>query len=110
MLFDALGLGVFAVTGCQKALDAGLSPVPACLVGVLTAVGGGVVRDVLVAEVPRVLREDVYAVAAILGTFVVVAGENFGWPPLITAGAGAGLTFAARVLSVRLGLRIPRAR
>lgn len=110
MLLDALGLGVFAVSGSQKALMFGLGPVQACLLGVLTAVGGGVVRDLLVAEVPRVLREEVYAVAAILGAAVAVGGSLLGLPPLVTAPAGVALTFFVRVLSVRLGLKIPRAR
>lgn len=110
MLLDALGLGVFAVSGCRKGLEFGLHPVSACLIGVLTAVGGGVVRDLLVAETPRVLREEIYAVAAILGTVLVLAGEWQGWPPVPTALAAVGLTFGLRVLSVRLGLRIPRAR
>ncbi len=110
MLLDAVGLGVFAVSGTQKALLFGLGPASACLIGVLTAVGGGVVRDLLVTETPRILREDVYAVAAILGTIVVVAGDRFGWPALETAVAAAMLTTLARVASVRLGLRIPRAR
>jgi uncharacterized membrane protein YeiH len=110
MLLDALGLGVFAVSGTQKALDFGLNPAAACLIGVLTAVGGGVVRDLLVTEIPRVLREDVYAVAAILGAALVALGAHLGWPPLLTAALGIGLTFVVRVASVRLGLRIPRAR
>lgn len=110
MLLDALGLGVFAVSGTQKALVFGLNPAAACLIGVLTAVGGGVVRDVLVAEIPRVLCEEIYAVAAILGTVVVILGQGFGWPPLAVAVAGVAVTFVVRVLSVRLGLRIPRAR
>lgn len=110
MLLDALGLGVFAVSGSQKALMFGLGPVQACLLGVLTAVGGGAVRDLLVAEVPRVLREEVYAVAAILGAAVVVGGAALDLPVLMTATAGVALTFVVRVLSVRLGLRIPRAK
>lgn len=110
MLLDALGLGVFAVSGTQKALAFGLNPAAACLIGVLTAVGGGVVRDLLVIEVPRVLREDVYAVAAILGAALVALGAHLGWPPLLTAGLGIALTFVTRVGSARLGLRIPRAR
>ncbi|MFE3838974.1 trimeric intracellular cation channel family protein [Pseudogemmobacter sonorensis] len=110
MLLDAIGLGVFAVTGSQKALDFGLSAPSACLIGVLTAVGGGVLRDILVAEVPRVLREEVYAVAAILGAAMVVLGTSLGWSPVTTAGIGFALTVVVRVLSVRFGLRMPRAR
>ena len=109
MLLDALGLGVFAVAGTQKALAFGLHPAAACVVGVLTAVGGGVVRDLLVTEVPRVLREEVYAVAAILGSILVVIGLSFNWSPVLTTLTGVSATFAIRVLSVRLGLRIPRA-
>lgn len=110
MLLDALGLALFAVSGTQKALLFGLGPAPSLLLGVMTAVGGGVLRDLLVAEVPRVLREEVYAVAAILGAGVVVAGHYLGWPAVPTAIAGGALTFVLRVVSVRLGLRLPRAK
>ena len=73
VVLDALGLGLFAVTGCRKALDHGLDPLACLLLGVLTAVGGGALRDLLVAEVPRVLREEVYALAACLLRLVSVA-------------------------------------
>lgn len=110
MLLDAVGLGVFAVSGTQKALGFGLSPASACLIGVLTAVGGGVIRDLLVAEVPRVLREEIYAVAAICGALIVVIGASLGWPMAETAVAAATITIALRIASVRLGWKIPRAR
>lgn len=110
MLLDAVGLGVFAVSGTQKALAYGLSPSSACLIGVLTAVGGGVVRDLLVAEVPRVLREEIYAVAAIAGAVVVILGDRFGWPVAETAAMAAAVTIVLRIASVRLGWKIPRAR
>lgn len=110
MLLDAMGLAVFAVAGSQKALLYGLAPAPALLLGVMTAVGGGVVRDLLVAEVPRVLREEVYAVAAVLGAAVVVLGNQLGWSAVPTALAGIVLTFVLRVVSVRYGLRLPRAK
>ncbi len=110
MLLDAMGLGVFAVSGTQKALVFGLGPASACLIGVLTAVGGGVVRDLLVSETPRVLREDIYAVAAAVGAGIVVLGDGLGWPVLETAMAGAVVTIAVRIASVRRGWRIPRAR
>src|ERR671933_846237 len=68
MIFDALGLGLFAVTGATKALQFGLGPVQAILLGTITGVGGGVLRDVLLREVPTVLRqgEALYAVPALL--------------------------------------------
>ncbi len=109
MLLDAFGLGLFAVSGCSKALAFGMAPLPAVLLGVITAVGGGVLRDVLVAEVPRVLREDVYALAALIGAAAFVAGVGLGLPQPATAVLAIALTFLVRVLSVRRGWQAPRA-
>jgi uncharacterized membrane protein YeiH len=109
MVMDALGLGLFAVAGCRKALDFGLDPLPALGLGVLTAVGGGALRDLLVAEVPRVLREEVYALAALAGAAVVVAGRHFALPEVAVAVAGVVLAFAVRVISVWRGWSAPRA-
>ncbi len=108
MVFDALGLGLFAVTGCRKALEAGLDPVACLALAVVTAAGGGVARDLLVAEVPRVLREEVYALAALLGAGVVLLGDRLGAPEAATTLAGVAAAFALRVLSVRRGWRAPR--
>jgi uncharacterized membrane protein YeiH len=68
LVLDAAGLALFAVSGTVKALAAGLNPVAAMLLGVLTGVGGGMLRDVLVSEVPAVLRGELYASAALAGT------------------------------------------
>ena len=108
MAFDALGLGLFAVTGCRKALAYGLDPPAALLLGVLTAVGGGIVRDLLVAEVPRILREEVYALAALVGAGIVVLGEALGWPDTLVTLAAVAVAFVLRVVSVRLGWSAPR--
>src|SRR3954467_7109630 len=75
MIFDALGLGLFAVTGATKALQFGLGPVPAILLGTITGVGGGMLRDVLLREVPTVLREGLYAIPALLGATVLVIAQ-----------------------------------
>lgn len=109
MVLDALGLGLFAVAGCQKALSYGVGPLPAMLLGVMTAVGGGVARDLLVAEVPRVLREEIYALAALVGTMVVVGAHLLGLPPLSGAVVGSTLASALRILSVLRGWNAPRA-
>lgn len=109
MVLDAIGLGFFAVSGCAKALSFGLSPVPAILLGVLTGVGGGTVRDVLVAEIPRVLREEVYAFAALIGATMVVVGHAQGWPPVPVAIGAIAVTVALRIFSVVFGWRLPRA-
>jgi Glycine transporter len=76
LLFDAAGLGLFAVAGTQKALAFGLNPVMAALLGMLTGIGGGMTRDVLLAEIPTVLRVDLYAVAALAGAAVVVTADD----------------------------------
>lgn len=109
MVLDAAGLGLFAVAGCGKALTFGLTPVPAVLLGVLTACGGGVVRDVLVAEVPRVLREEIYAMAALLAAVILIAGAELGLPRAPVAIAAALAGFLLRVVSVWRGWSVPRA-
>jgi uncharacterized membrane protein YeiH len=108
MVFDALGLGLFAVTGCRKAMEAGLDPVACLALGMLTAVGGGALRDLLVGEVPRVLREEIYALAALLGAAVVLVGDRLGWPEAVATLGGVAAAFLLRVLSVRYGWRAPR--
>src|SRR5690349_23806014 len=75
---DALGLGLFAVTGATKALQFGLGPVQAILLGTITGVGGGMLRDMLLREVPTVLREGLYAIPALLGATVLVVAQAFG--------------------------------
>ncbi|BBE35932.1 trimeric intracellular cation channel family protein [Sphingosinicella microcystinivorans] len=110
MLFDAMALGFFAVAGARKALTYGIDPLPAVLLGVLTAVGGGALRDVLLAEVPRVLKVgELYALAAMLGATIVVAGDALNLPSTLVGIAGALGTFALRMVSVRFGLTAPRA-
>lgn len=100
-IFDAIGLGFFAVAGTSKALDAGLPGWAAVGLGVLTAIGGGVVRDVLAGEVPLVLRREIYAMAALLGaTIVAVAYQLDAYGPL-SAAAAVLVTFTVRFIAVR---------
>jgi uncharacterized membrane protein YeiH len=110
LVFDAAGLGLFAVSGALKALAFGLNPVAAILLGMLTGVGGGMLRDVLVAEIPTVLRAELYAVAALAGAAVVVGGELLRLPSTPVAIAGAILCFGLRVLAIWRGLGLPVAR
>lgn len=109
MVLDAIGLGLFAVVGCAKALAFGINPLIATLLGVLTAVGGGVVRDLLVTEVPRVLREEIYALAALVGAGIVALGAAFELPPGPVAVTGAVCATVLRIVSVQRGWRAPRA-
>jgi len=106
-LFDAVGLALFAVLGANKALASGLGPVGAVMLGILTGIGGGIARDVLVAQVPNVLRRELYAVAALAGALVVVVGHALRWPAAPVAVAGALLFFALRWLAIRRGWRLP---
>jgi uncharacterized membrane protein YeiH len=110
LLFDAAGLALFAVSGTQKALAFGLNPVMAALLGMLTGIGGGMVRDLLVAEIPTVLRADLYAIAALAGAAVVVAGNLLHLPSAPATIAGAALCFALRLIAIRRGWRLPVAR
>ena len=106
-MFDAAGLALFAVAGAQKALAFGLNPIMAALLGMLTGIGGGMVRDVLLADVPMVLRADLYAVAALAGAAVVVIGASLGLPSAATMIAGAVICFVLRMLAVRRGWQLP---
>ncbi|WP_407065741.1 trimeric intracellular cation channel family protein [Dokdonella sp.] len=106
-LFDAAGLALFAVVGASKALAFGLNPVMAALLGMLSGIGGGIVRDVLLAEVPLVLRADLYAVAALAGASVVVVGAALGLQPIAMMIAGAVLCFGLRLLALRFGWGLP---
>ncbi len=110
LVFDAAGLSVFAVSGALKALAFGLNPLAAVLLGVVTAVGGGMVRDVLVAEVPTVLHAELYAVAALAGAAVVVGGQLLRLPSTPLAIAGAVLCFGLRLVAIRRGWGLPVAR
>ncbi len=109
-LFDAAGLALFAVSGASKALAFGLGPVSAILLGILSGIGGGIARDILVARTPVVLQAELYAIAAMAGAVVVVIGPQLHWPPAPTALAGALLCFGLRFMAIRHGWRLPVAR
>lgn len=108
-LFDAAGLALFAVSGAHKALLFHLGPLPAALLGMLSGIGGGVVRDLLVAEVPAVLHAEIYAVAALAGATVVVIGSWLGVPSSLATTAGAILCFGLRFMALRRDWRLPLA-
>lgn len=109
-ILDAAGLGVFAVTGTQKALDCGLSPVMAAVLGMVSGIGGGMMRDVLTARMPVVLHAEIYAVAALAAGLVVAAGERAGIGIEVTAFAGIALCLVLRLMAIRGGWNLPVAR
>src|SRR6185503_3945137 len=96
LVFDGAGLALFAVVGTQKALGYRLNPVMAALPGVVTGIGGGILRDILISQVPTVLRAERYAVAALAGAVVVVVGHVLNLPATAMAIAGASLCFGIR--------------
>ena len=109
-IFDAAGLGLFCVAGTNKALSYGLSPLASVLLGCLTGIGGGIARDVLMGEVPTVFRGEIYALAALAGSTVVVLGQLFHWPAPFSTAAGALLCFSLRILAIRRGWSLPIAK
>jgi uncharacterized membrane protein YeiH len=110
VILDAGGLALFAVSGAQKALDFFLGPLTAVVLGMLTGIGGGMVRDLLANEVPSVLRGDVYAVAALAGAAVVVVGRLLHFPSAADAIVGAALCFVIRMLALKRGWQLPMPR
>jgi uncharacterized membrane protein YeiH len=109
LILDGAGLALFAVSGALKALTFGLTPISAIMLGVLTGVGGGIARDVLVAEIPTVLRAELYAVAALAGASVVVIARMLQLPTVPGAAAGGVICFGLRFMAIRHGWHLPRA-
>jgi uncharacterized membrane protein YeiH len=108
-VLDAAGLSLFCVTGALKALAYGLGPVPSALMGMLTGIGGGMVRDVLTGRVPLVFRGELYATPALVGATLAVAGHEAGLRAVVVAGPAAAVCFGWRVLAVRRGWNAPTA-
>jgi len=107
LVFDAFGLALFAVTGAEKSLNYGHNNQVALLLGILTAVGGGVLRDVLLNRIPVVFEKEIYASAALVGAAIVVTGNYFGWPNDWVFLTGFLVTFAVRILAMRFGWGLP---
>ncbi|GAB3685350.1 trimeric intracellular cation channel family protein [Salinisphaera aquimarina] len=110
-LFDAAGLSMFAVTGTIRALDFGISPVMAAVLGMVTGIGGGIMRDVLIARIPTVLQQvELYATAALAGSALTVLGVTLDWPFVPTVIGAAVLCFFLRLMALRRGWHLPAPR
>lgn len=107
---DAVGLAFFAVAGTEKALAYGLDPAMAALLGMLTGVGGGMLRDVLANEIPAVLRSDLYALAALACAIIVSVGHVLQYHPVAPAALGMAVCFALRFMAIRHGWHLPAVR
>jgi len=106
-VLDAAGLSLFAVTGASKSLDFGLGAGQAVILGVVTGVGGGTIRDVLIREVPSVLRSGLYAIPALLGATITVVTERLDVYGIPAALGAAAACFGLRMLGVQLNLNAP---
>lgn len=106
---DAVGLSFFAVSGALKALEFDAGALTAVLLGVVTAVGGGALRDVLAGEVPEVLRRELYAVPALIGAAVIVLADTLGILNQIVIWGAVLLVFVIRMTAVALDLNAPTA-
>jgi uncharacterized membrane protein YeiH len=110
LIFDAAGLALFAVTGASKAVAYGLNPVMAISLGVVTGIGGGMARDVLLAEIPTVLRAELYAVAALAAAAIVVIGHMLRLPVATVTAVALISCFSLRVMAIKRGWRLPVAK
>lgn len=108
MIMDAIGLGVFAAIGGAKGMAFGLGPIGVMIMAALTATGGGVVRDMLVREVPAVIRHDFYATAALLGGAALLGAEALGLSAPVQITVAAVMTSGLRFYAMVRGVGLPR--
>ena len=107
LVLDAAGLGLFTATGTLKAVNFGVPAVGAVILGMITGIGGGLLRDVLTAEIPFVLRREIYALASLIGAIAVTVGFRLGAPNLVIIVGCALLTCAIRLVAVARGWSAP---
>jgi uncharacterized membrane protein YeiH len=110
IVLDAAGLSLFTVTGAGKALQLGLGPAQAVILGAITAAGGGTLRDIMIRQIPIVLRSELYAIPALIGAAAIVVFTLLGLYGLVTADSAAVLCFAIRMVGVRFNLNAPMPR
>jgi uncharacterized membrane protein YeiH len=107
-VLDAAGLAVFAVGGSLTALGAGMDGLTSVIVGMITAVGGGIVRDVLAGQVPEVLRREMYALPALLGSALVVVAHHYDVVNPLTIWGSVAIVFTLRMVAVVLDVHAPK--
>jgi uncharacterized membrane protein YeiH len=110
LVWDAVGLALFAVVGAQKAIEFGVNSVMVAILGMLSGIGGGMTRDVLAGNVPFVLRSDLYAIAALAAAAIVAIGHILGVAPVYPMLLGAAACIALRMMAIYRGWRAPVAR
>ena len=106
-IFDTIGLGLFVVIGMSKSLEYGFSPWVGIIMGTITGAFGGVIRDILMNEMPLVFRKDIYASACIVGGCIYWLCDVMGFSPEVQQSACALFTISVRFLAVRFGWELP---
>ncbi|HAK46720.1 MAG TPA: trimeric intracellular cation channel family protein [Spirochaeta sp.] len=109
-VFDALGLGVFTAIGAAKGMEFGLGFVGILLTGAITATGGGMIRDVLVREIPSVISRDFYATASFLGSIALIAAVKLGAGSGVSIITAILITMVVRLVAMKTGLSLPKVR
>ena len=107
-IFDTVGLGVFTLIGVEKALNYGLNPVPAVIMGMITACFGGVIRDVLTNQVPLIFKKEIYASACLVGGIVYLFSRLMDFPENLQAISTVGVVILIRTISVKYKLELPK--
>jgi len=108
MLFDTLGIALFTIVGVEKALGLGVSPVVAIIMGMFTAIMGGVIRDMMINEIPIVFRKEIYASACLAGAVMYVSLETLGLSRTPNFFISGGLIVAIRLAALQYNLSIPK--
>ena len=104
---DAIGLALFSVIGAAKSMDVGLDPLVCTVMGVITATFGSIIRDVILNEEPLLLGPDIYVTAALMGSGIYVAMEQFGWERPIAMLTAVFIAFLLRAAAIVFGWRLP---
>ena len=107
LVADALGLALFALSGAKLTLAAGHSPLIVVLMGTMTGVTGGILRDVVTARVPLIMQKEIYATAAIVGIIAYLALLSFGVASSLAFGVGIAIVAMLRILAIHWGLNLP---
>lgn len=107
-VFDSIGIAMFTILGVEKTLGLGFHPVIAAIMGMFSAVMGGVIRDVLTNEIPVLFRKNIYASACLAGAIVYLILDYFNCERNITIGISMSLIFAIRVIAVKFNITLPQ--
>jgi uncharacterized membrane protein YeiH len=107
-LFDTIGIALFTISGMEKALEFGLNPFIAGIMGMTSAVVGGIIRDILCREVPLIFRKEIYATACLMGALVFYIGIYFEIATTLNYLITTGVVIGIRIAAIKLDLSLPK--